>query len=330
VKELGRCRWIAAAGRLAGAALFASPTRCASSTTCSSTASRSTCRARRTSRRAGCGAGRAAGGAVPAGRAAAAAHRRPMLAMCSARSLGGAAVLQPRHLARLQPAAADEHRRARRRRGGLLRCRSSTGCTRTKPGRWTGHRIFERPPALLRHSRSASAWLANGSLQRYLRGAGGGFAAGRIRAFAQPIDPHQHTLLPVTVPSAAGWLAARDRRRVAVRRHRSALHRADRHRRGRPGGLGGFVTSPPRSRAHPAGGRGGQRHAAGARAALLPQVDAAGDAAASPRARHRAGGAVRRGIGGIAWWLLTRPFDSISGTSSPTACRSAAAPTSST
>ncbi|MEX0958722.1 MAG: monovalent cation/H+ antiporter subunit A [Burkholderiales bacterium] len=88
-------------------------------------------------------------------------------------------------------------------------------------GPWTGHRIFhELHTWLLRSSAAANARLANGSLQRYVAVLVSVSLVVGFAAFAEPIDPHQAVLMPLTAPAAAGWMVLLVATAVVVAKHR--------------------------------------------------------------------------------------------------------------
>ena len=181
-------------------------------------------------------------------------------------------------------------------------------------GPWTGHRIFHGlHTGLLRYCAAASAWLANGSLQRYVAVLVGVSLLVGFVAFAQPIDPHQQTLLPVTAPAVAAWLVLAIATFVAVGRHRSRFTALI------ATGAVGLVVSAIFAYFSAPDLALTQLVVETASVILLvlvlrflPQIS---PLESLPRQRVRDIGLAALsgvGAGGIAWWLLTRPHHSIS------------------
>ena len=328
-----------------------SPIRCASSTACSSARRRPTCRASRTSRRVwmrfpiellvlAC----LVVGIVPALTVGPFLHSAARV-----RPRRRHARLQPRDLARLQPAAADERGRAGRRHRALSRC-CRPAISRGPEGppllrRLKGQRIFERVlvtfswrwaralDALARHRAACSRSCAAGArgAHRALACAADARASLRGAVCVTGVDPAFALVWPIGIACAhrrrlSGEVPPPRRAGAARRRRARHLH----HLR---------LVLRARSRADPAAGRDRHHGADPARPALAAEAASrrspatrSRSRAAAPRPRPRHRGRRRRRhaahrLCGHDPAAAERPSRA---TSWSTPIRKAAAPTSST
>jgi multicomponent K+:H+ antiporter subunit A len=182
-------------------------------------------------------------------------------------------------------------------------------------GRWTGHRVFhELLGRVARVAGAVTGSFANGSLQRYCAVLVGASVIAGAAAFFGPILPQAFAATPVDAPALAAWLLLAAASVATAVLHRSRFNALILT------GAAGLVVSAAFARFSAPDLALTQLVVEVASVILLvlvlrflPEVT---PLESSLRRRVRDIGlsvAAGAGAGGIAWWLLTHPRDTISG-----------------